>query len=62
MTELSVLELETEHAELLPQRETLIFNGIIGAHNHVSVDQHAFAAAGFGFHNTAIASNVSVIG
>jgi hypothetical protein len=62
MTELSILELETEHAELLPERETLFANGVVGFGNHVYVHQTAFAFAGFGGHNTAIASNVSVIG
>ena len=60
MSELSILELETEHAELLPERETL---SIHGNHNHVtSVQQTAIAFAGFGHNNTAIASNISVIG
>ena len=62
MSELSVLELESEHAELLPERETLFLNGVVGFHNHVTVHQTAFAAAFDGHHNTAIASNVSIIG
>jgi hypothetical protein len=62
MSELSILELETEQAELLPERETLILNGVVGAFNFVVVSQHAHATAAFGAFNTAVASNVSVIG
>ncbi len=62
MSELSILELETEHAELLPERETMILNGVVGFGNVVIVHQTAVAAAGFGAFNTAVASNVSVIG
>jgi hypothetical protein len=61
MSELSITELETEQAELLPARETLFLNGVSGAFNHVSVHQTAFAAAGGGVFNQANASNVSVI-
>jgi hypothetical protein len=45
MSELSILELETEHAELLPEREALNgFHGFInGGHNHVEVSQVAVA-------------------
>ena len=56
MSELSIAELESEHAELLPERETLFLN------TYINVSQHAFAAAGFGFSNVAVASNVAIIG
>ncbi len=60
MSELSILELETEHAELLPERETLF---IIGGHNHhVTVNQTALALAAYGHDNTAVAVNVALIG
>jgi hypothetical protein len=59
MSELSIVELESEHAELLPERETLFLNTFI---NFVHVDQHAFALAQFGFKNVAVAGNVVVIG
>lgn len=62
MSELSILELETEHAELLPERETLILNGVVGGFNFVVVHQTAVAVAGAGFVNTAVAGNLSVIG
>ena len=59
MSELSIVELESEQAELLPERETLFLNTFIG---HVHIDQHAFSLAQFGFKNVAIATNVVVIG
>jgi len=60
MSELSIVELESEHAELLPERETLFLNTtFIGL---VHIDQHAFSLAQFGFKNVAVASNVVVIG
>jgi hypothetical protein len=62
MSELSILELETETAEVLPERETLFLNGVVGIGNVVIVSQHAHATAFAGFVNTAIASNVSIIG
>ena len=62
MSELSILELENESAELLPERETLFLNGVVGFGNHVTVHQTAFAAAGFGFINSAHATNISAIG
>ena len=44
MSELSILELETEHADLLPEREALsLVHG--GGHNHVHVTQIAVASA-----------------
>jgi hypothetical protein len=58
MSELSIVELESEHAELLPERETLFLNTFISVH----VNQHAFAVAGFGRTNVAVANNVVVIG
>ena len=61
MSELSIVELETEQAELLPERETLFFNGVSGFGNHVSVHQTAVAFAGHGFFNSATATNVSII-
>ena len=50
MSELSILELETEHAELLPEREALsLVKGFhVGGGNHVSVTQVAIATAGNG--------------
>jgi hypothetical protein len=62
MSELSILELETEHAELLPERETLFLNGVVGGFNHVTVHQTAVAVAGAGVFNSAHATNVSIIG
>jgi hypothetical protein len=56
MSELSLDELESEHAELLPERETLFLNTYINVHNH------AFAVAAFGHVNVAVASNVTIIG
>jgi len=41
-----------EHAELLPERETLFLN------TYINVHQHAFAVAAFGHTNVAVASNV----
>jgi hypothetical protein len=59
MSELSILELETEHAELLPEREALsIQHGqYLGGHNHVDVHQVAIATAGKGDDPVATASN-----
>jgi hypothetical protein len=57
MSELSIDELESEHAELLPERETLFLNTYIG----IQVNQHAFAQAGFGHTNVAVAANVIII-
>ena len=54
MSELSILELESEHIELLPERETLFIS--------IHVNQHAFAVAGFGHTNVAVANNVVIIG
>ena len=45
MSELSILELETEHAELLPERETLFIIGLGGHNHHVTVNQTALAIA-----------------
>ena len=63
MSELSILELETEHAELLPEREALNgFVGLInGGHNHVDVTQTAVAVAKDAGVNDADASNVAII-
>jgi hypothetical protein len=58
MSELSIVELESEHVELLPERETLFLNTFIG----VQVNQHAFAVAAMGHTNVAVAANVVVIG
>jgi hypothetical protein len=54
MSELSIDELEAEHAELLPERETMFLNTYIGV-------QYAHATAAFGFVNVATASNSVVI-
>jgi hypothetical protein len=56
MSELSLVELESEHVELLPERETLFLN------TYITVNNFAFAAAGFGHTNVAVASNVTIIG
>jgi 1,4-dihydroxy-2-naphthoyl-CoA synthase len=50
MSELSILELETEHAELLPEREALsLVHGFhVGGGNSVHVTQVAIANAGNG--------------
>ena len=60
MSELSILELETEHAELLPEREAL------GIHVSVKVVQvanaDAFSIGGFLNTNFAEAGNAIVIG
>ena len=70
MSELSILELETEHAEVLPEREALsiVHGGFVGGHNHVSVHQTAIAFAAGDTTNTneaaaptATASNFAVI-
>jgi hypothetical protein len=61
MSELSIVEMETETIELLPERETLFLNGVSGFGNRVSVHQTAVAVAGHGFFNQANASNVSII-
>jgi 7-keto-8-aminopelargonate synthetase-like enzyme len=67
MSELSILELETEHAELLPEREalSLVHGGYVGGHNHVEVTQVAFASA-HSYSNTneaptATATNVAIV-
>lgn len=57
MSELSILELETEHAEVLPEREALsVHGGYVGGHNHVSVHQTAIAFAAGDTTNTAAAA------
>jgi len=61
MTELSILELETEHAELLPERETLSRGGI-SVHDVTFVTQIAYATASHGRDNMAIAVNVVFVG
>jgi hypothetical protein len=55
MSELSLVELESEHAELLPERETLFLN----TYNNYFVNQHSFAVAAFG--GKAYANNTVVI-
>ena len=70
MSELSILELETEHAEVLPEREALsVHGGYVGGHNHVSVHQTAIAFAAGDTTNTneaaaptATATNIAVVG
>lgn len=54
MPELSIDELESEHAETLPERETLFFNTYF-------IHNNAIAVAGLGFVNVATASNNVVI-
>ena len=63
MSELSILELETEHAEPLPEREALNgFHGYInGGRNHVDVTQTAVAVAKHGQVNTATATSTAII-
>ena len=67
MSELSILELETEHAEVLPEREALsmVHGGYVGGHNHVSVTQVAIASAHDNTNTNeapvAIAGNVAVV-
>ena len=60
MSELSILELETEHAELLPEREALSFLHI-GGGNHVTSVQVAIATAGKGDNPMATATNTALI-
>jgi len=59
MSELSILELETEHVELLPEREAL--GAIAWQLGLVNINQNAAAAAAFGFVNVAKATNVAVV-
>jgi hypothetical protein len=67
MSELSILELETEHAELLPEREalSLVHGGFVGGGNHVTVVQVSVASAHDGTNTneapTAIAGNVAIV-
>jgi hypothetical protein len=67
MSELSILELETEHAELLPEREalSLVHGGFVGGGNHVSVTQVAVASAHDGTNANdapiAVAANVAIV-
>jgi hypothetical protein len=67
MSELSILELETEHAELLPEREalSLVHGGYVGGHNHVEVTQVAIAVAHSNTNTneapSAMASNVAIV-
>ena len=63
MSELSILELESEHAELLPERETLngLHGKIVGGGNHVHVIQVGFAEAKNGFQPQADVTNTAII-
>jgi hypothetical protein len=63
MSELSILELETEHAELLPEREALsLVHGFhVGGGNHVTVVQVAFSAAGHGDDPMATSTNTAIV-
>jgi hypothetical protein len=54
MSELSIAELESEHGELLPERETMFLNTYIG----IQVNNYAHATAFFG---VAVATNNVVI-
>ncbi len=58
MSELSILELETEHAELLPEREALgVFIKVVQVAN-----AEAFSIHGFDNYNTAVAGNAIIVG
>jgi len=59
MSELSILELETEHVELLPEREAL--GAIAWQIGLVNINQNAAAVAAFGGINVAKATNVAVV-
>jgi hypothetical protein len=63
MSELSILELETEHAELLPEREALSFvhGGTVGGGNRVSVHQITVAIAGKGDNPIATATSTAIV-
>lgn len=63
MSELSILELETEHAELLPEREALNgFHGFInGGGNHVSVTQTSVSISAHGTVNDSTATSTAII-
>jgi hypothetical protein len=63
MSELSILELETEHAELLPERETLngVHGQIVGGGNHVRVIQFGIAMAKNGYQPMADVTNTAII-
>jgi hypothetical protein len=60
MSELSIHELETEHAEVLPEREALSFLHI-GGGNHVTSVQVAVASASRGDDPMATATNTALI-
>ena len=57
MSELSILELDAEQAELLPERETLLFNHatVIQSATAVAVSHGLFAPA------LAVAGNVAIV-
>jgi hypothetical protein len=59
MSELSILELETEHAELLPEREAL--GNFAFQFGLVNVSQQAQATAFAGAINHASATNIIII-
>ena len=59
MSELSILELETEHAEVLPEREALSIH--VGGGNRVSVSQVSVAIASHGTDPLATATNTAII-
>jgi hypothetical protein len=63
MSELSILELETEHADLLPEREalSLVHGYHVGGHNRVSVEQTTIAIAGKGDNPVATATSVAIV-
>jgi hypothetical protein len=63
MSELSILELETEHAELLPERETLngLHGQIVGGYNHLHVTQIGIALAKNGYQPSAVVTNTAYI-
>jgi hypothetical protein len=62
MSELSILDLDAEHAELLPERETLSVFGLFnGGGNHVTVVQIDSAAAGHALIARATAVSTAII-
>lgn len=59
MSELSIQELESQHGELLPEREAL---GVFSIHfSHVSVHQYAQALQALTVNSTNIAANSSSV-
>ncbi len=61
MSELSILELATEHGELLPERETMFLNFGGGNHASVGITSVAVAKTYGGFGNLAAAANSNTV-